>query len=70
MAHVAYRIFMGDAKLAFGIKGGLSCQGKYGELSPEVAGDAVFQQNVNTKLLYPQFGFCVRILQPPGTPSG
>ncbi|MBK9515192.1 MAG: type IX secretion system membrane protein PorP/SprF [Flavobacteriales bacterium] len=59
MADVAYRIFMGDAKLAFGIKGGLNLlQGKYGELSPEVAGDAVFQQNVNTKL-DPQFGFGV-----------
>ncbi len=57
MADVAYRIFMGENKLAFGIKGGLNLlQGKFGELSPEVAGDAVFQQNVNTKL-DPQFGF-------------
>jgi type IX secretion system PorP/SprF family membrane protein len=59
MADVAYRIFMGDAKLAFGIKGGLNLlQGKFGELSPETVGDAVFQQNVNTKL-DPQFGFGV-----------
>ncbi|MEZ4757500.1 MAG: type IX secretion system membrane protein PorP/SprF [Flavobacteriales bacterium] len=57
MADVAYRIFMGENKLAFGIKGGLNLlQGKFGELSPEMAGDAVFQQNVNTKL-DPQFGF-------------
>lgn len=59
MADVAYRIFMGENKLAFGIKGGLNLlQGKFGELSPEMAGDAVFQQNVNTKL-DPQFGFGV-----------
>jgi type IX secretion system PorP/SprF family membrane protein len=57
MADVAYRIFMGENKLAFGIKGGLNLlQGKFGELNPELAGDAVFQQNVNTKL-DPQFGF-------------
>jgi type IX secretion system PorP/SprF family membrane protein len=59
MADVAYRIFMGDAKLAFGIKGGLNLlQGRFGELSPELPGDAVFQQNVSTKL-DPQFGFGV-----------
>jgi len=57
MADVAYRIFMGDAKLAFGLKGGLNLlQGQYAELNPLVAGDQVFQQNVNTKM-DPQFGF-------------
>lgn len=59
MADVAYRIFMGDAKLAFGIKGGLNLfQGQFAELNPLVAGDQVFQQNVSTKL-DPQFGFGV-----------
>ncbi len=57
MADVAYRIFMGDAKLSFGIKGGLNLlQGRYGELNPLDPNDQVFQQNVNTKL-DPQFGF-------------
>lgn len=57
MADVAYRIFMGESKLAFGLKGGLNLfQGKFAELSPLVAGDQVFQQNVNSKL-DPQFGF-------------
>jgi len=57
MADIAYRIFMGDAKLAFGIKGGLNLlQGKYADLNPLDPGDQVFQQNVNTKL-DPQFGF-------------
>ncbi|HMC97840.1 MAG TPA: type IX secretion system membrane protein PorP/SprF, partial [Flavobacteriales bacterium] len=59
MADVAYRIFMGDSKLAFGLKGGLSLlQGKYAELNPLQAGDQVFQANVNSKL-DPQFGFGV-----------
>ncbi len=59
MADVAYRIFMGDAKLAFGIKGGLNLfQGKFAELNPQTQGDQVFQQNVNSKL-DPQFGFGV-----------
>lgn len=59
MADVAYRIFMGDAKLAFGLKGGLNLfQGQFAELNPLVAGDQVFQQNVSTKL-DPQFGFGV-----------
>ncbi|MBK8499951.1 MAG: type IX secretion system membrane protein PorP/SprF [Flavobacteriales bacterium] len=57
MADVAYRIFMGDNKLSFGIKGGLNLfQGKFAELNPQTAGDQVFQQNVNSKL-DPQFGF-------------
>ncbi|HQW04658.1 MAG: type IX secretion system membrane protein PorP/SprF [Flavobacteriales bacterium] len=57
MADFAYRIFMGDAKLAFGLKGGLNLfQGQFAELNPLVAGDQVFQQNVSTKL-DPQFGF-------------
>ena len=57
MADVAYRIFMGESKLAFGLKGGLNLfQGKFAELNPLVAGDQVFQQNVNSKL-DPQFGF-------------
>lgn len=59
MADVAYRIFMGDAKLSFGLKGGLNYfQGEFANLSPLDAGDQVFQQNVNTKL-DPQFGFGV-----------
>ncbi len=59
MADVAYRIFMGDAKLAFGLKGGLNLfQGQFADLNPLVAGDQVFQQNVSTKL-DPQFGFGV-----------
>lgn len=59
MADVAYRIFMGDAKLAFGLKGGLNLlQGKYADLNPLDPNDQVFQQNVNTKL-DPQFGFGV-----------
>ena len=59
MADVAYRIFMGDAKLAFGLKGGLNYfQGEFANLSPLDAGDQVFQQNVSTKL-DPQFGFRV-----------
>lgn len=57
MADVAYRIFMGDSKLAFGLKGGLNLfQGRFAELNPLTAGDQVFQQNVNSKL-DPQFGF-------------
>ncbi len=57
MADIAYRIFMGDAKLAFGLKGGLNLfQGQFAELNPLVAGDQVFQQNVSTKM-DPQFGF-------------
>lgn len=57
MADVAYRIFMGDAKLSFGLKGGLNLlQGTFAELNPQQLGDQVFQQNVNTKL-DPQFGF-------------
>jgi type IX secretion system PorP/SprF family membrane protein len=59
MADVAYRIFMGDAKLAFGLKGGLNyLQGEYANLNPLDGNDQVFQQNVNTKL-DPQFGFGV-----------
>ena len=57
MADVAYRIFMGDAKLAFGLKGGLNLfQGQFAELNPLVAGDQVFQANVSSKM-DPQFGF-------------
>lgn len=59
MADISYRIFMGNSKLAFGIKGGLNLlQGKYAELSPLDPNDQMFQQNVNTKL-DPQFGFGV-----------
>jgi type IX secretion system PorP/SprF family membrane protein len=59
MADVAYRIFMGDAKLAFGLQGGLNLlQGEYGSLNPLDPGDQVFQQSVNTKA-DPQFGFGV-----------
>jgi type IX secretion system PorP/SprF family membrane protein len=59
MADVAYRIFMGDAKLAFGLKGGLNLfQGRFAELNPQTPGDQVFQANVSTKL-DPQFGFGV-----------
>ncbi|HPF89283.1 MAG: type IX secretion system membrane protein PorP/SprF [Flavobacteriales bacterium] len=59
MADFAYRIFMGDAKLAFGLKGGLNLfQGQFADLSPLVQGDQVFQQNVSTKM-DPQFGFGV-----------
>jgi type IX secretion system PorP/SprF family membrane protein len=57
MVDAAYRIFMGDQKLAFGLKGGLNLlQGKFTELNPQTAGDQVFQQDVNSKL-DPQFGF-------------
>lgn len=59
MADVAYRIHMGDAKLAFGLKGGLNVlQGRFAELNPLEPNDQVFQANVNTKL-DPQFGFGV-----------
>ena len=59
MADIAYRIHMGDAKLAFGLKGGLNLlQGRFGELNPIDPNDQVFQANVNTKL-DPQFGFGV-----------
>ena len=59
MADVAYRIFLGDAKLSFGLKGGLNLlQGNYQSLNPQQAGDQVFQQDVNSKL-DPQFGFGV-----------
>ncbi|MDQ3100531.1 MAG: type IX secretion system membrane protein PorP/SprF [Bacteroidota bacterium] len=59
MADIAYRIFMGNSKLAFGIKGGLNLlQGKYSELNPIDPNDQMFQQDVNTKL-DPQFGFGV-----------
>lgn len=59
MVDAAYRIFMGDAKLAFGLKGGLNLlQGEYAELSPIDPNDQVFQQNVASKL-DPQFGFGV-----------
>ncbi len=59
MADVAYRIFMGDAKLAFGLQGGLNLlQGEYGTLNPLDPGDQVFQQGVNSKA-DPQFGFGV-----------
>lgn len=57
MADIAYRIHMGDAKLAFGLKGGLNVlQGRFAELNPLEPNDQVFQTNVNTKL-DPQFGF-------------
>ena len=59
MADVAYRIFMGDAKLAFGLQGGLNLlQGEFGSLNPLDPGDQVFQQSVNSKA-DPQFGFGV-----------
>ncbi len=59
MADLAYRIHMGNAKLAFGLKGGLNLlQGNYADLDPLMENDQVFQQNVNTKL-DPQFGFGV-----------
>jgi type IX secretion system PorP/SprF family membrane protein len=59
MADLAYRIHMGDAKLAFGLKGGLNLlQGRYAELNPLEQNDQVFQENVNSKL-DPQFGFGV-----------
>ena len=59
MADVAYRIHMGNAKLAFGLKGGLNMlQGTFAELNPLEQNDQVFQQNVNTKF-DPQFGFGV-----------
>lgn len=59
-ADVAYRILMGnDARLSFGIKGGLNLmQGKFGELNPLDQNDQVFQANVTSKL-DPQFGFGV-----------
>lgn len=57
MADIAYRIHMGDAKLAFGLKGGLNVfQGRFAELNPLEPNDQVFLANVNTKL-DPQFGF-------------
>jgi type IX secretion system PorP/SprF family membrane protein len=57
MVDAAYRMFLGESKLAFGLKGGLNLfQGRFTELNPLTAGDQVFQQNVNTKL-DPQFGF-------------
>lgn len=57
MADVAYRIHMGNSKLAFGLKGGLNLfQGSFAELNPLQAGDQVFQQNIQQKL-DPQFGF-------------
>lgn len=57
MVDAAYRIFMGESKLAFGLKGGLNLfQGKFADLNPQTAGDQVFQQNVNSKV-DPQFGF-------------
>ncbi|MEO8591491.1 MAG: type IX secretion system membrane protein PorP/SprF [Flavobacteriales bacterium] len=59
MADVAYRLFLGDSKLAFGLRGGLNMlQGNYADLNPLQSGDQVFQANVNTKL-DPQFGFGV-----------
>ncbi len=59
MADVAYRIFMGDSKLAFGLQGGLNLlQGEFGSLNPLDPGDQVFQQSVNSKA-DPQFGFGV-----------
>ncbi|MFN3876460.1 MAG: type IX secretion system membrane protein PorP/SprF [Flavobacteriales bacterium] len=57
MVDAAYRMFLGNSILAFGLKGGLNLfQGRFAELHPLVAGDQVFQANVNTKL-DPQFGF-------------
>lgn len=59
MVDAAYRMFLGNSTLAFGLKGGLNLfQGKFAELNPQTAGDQVFQANVNTKL-DPQFGFGV-----------
>ena len=59
MADVAYRIFMGASKLAFGLQGGLNLlQGEFGTLNPLDPGDQVFQQSVNSKA-DPQFGFGV-----------
>ena len=59
MADIAYRMFLGNSKLAFGIKGGLNLlQGRYADLNPIDPNDQMFQQNVNTKL-DPQFGFGV-----------
>lgn len=58
MADIAYRLFLGgDAKLAFGLQGGLNLfQGDFADLDPLDENDQVFQQNVSTKL-DPQFGF-------------
>lgn len=60
MVDVAYRMFLThDSKLSFGIKGGMNLfQGKFADLHPLDANDAVFQQNVQQKL-DPQFGFGV-----------
>lgn len=57
LADVAYIIHMGDAKLSFGLKGGINLlQGRFAELNPLEANDQVFQANVDSKL-DPQFGF-------------
>lgn len=53
----AYRIFMNESKLAFGLKmGGNYFQGDFAELNPADPGDVVFEQSVNGKI-DPQFGF-------------
>lgn len=58
MADVAYRLFLGnDAKLAFGLQGGLNLfQGDFAALHPLDPDDQVFQQDVSSKM-DPQFGF-------------
>lgn len=60
MADLSYRIFMGNSKLAFGLKGGLNLlQGRFlSDLYQTEPNDQVFQQDVATKT-DPQFGFGV-----------
>ena len=60
MVDAAYRIFMGnDAKLAFGLRGGMNLfQGDYTALHPLESDDIVFSEDVSQKM-DPQFGFGV-----------
>jgi len=60
MADLSYRIFMGNSKLAFGLKGGLNLmQGRFfSDLYQTEPNDQVFQQDVTSKT-DPQFGFGV-----------
>jgi len=54
---LAYRIFLDESKLAFGLKlGGNYFQGDFAELNPADPNDIVFEQSVNGKI-DPQFGF-------------
>lgn len=56
-ADISYRIFLGQSKLAFGLKGGINLfQANLLDLSPLEADDPAFANNITNKTM-PNFGF-------------